>query len=335
MGDLNAPEIKQQEAKEFHPAVQNRLSPVVEGLEVSLVQDTNDAGEVIKETANALPFQLGGVYGVRARDRADTILIGDYEVPIYAQWKFGAGMVGSFMCDLSGVWSEELFKDTNGQKLVKNIVANLMPTENIRPRSIRFDLEEENYINRLSIYATLEEGERIEAGIIEYDDSGENVISFNKLTGDADEADVYVTGDLNADNHYTRSTFVVKKSGTYKIFINKIAADGTVAASVETYKTFSYSKEYERDPEITEFDPSAYMQELSRKGNGNSVSAEDPWSIFNDFVTGNHRVYDPALVFMIIAAVCFLLDVAVRKFKFKWPHEIIRNIKERRAAEKE
>jgi hypothetical protein len=31
------------------------------------------------------------------------------------------------------------------------------------------------------------------------------------------------------------------------------------------------------------------------------------------------------MVFLIIAMVCLLLDVAVRKFKFKWIHEIVRD----------
>ena len=35
---------------------------------------------------------------------------------------------------------------------------------------------------------------------------------------------------------------------------------------------------------------------------------------------------------MILALICFLLDVAVRKFKFKWPHEIIRDYKAKKEA---
>jgi hypothetical protein len=38
---------------------------------------------------------------------------------------------------------------------------------------------------------------------------------------------------------------------------------------------------------------------------------------------------------MIITALAlFLLDVAVRKFKFKWPHEIVRDIKAKKALQK-
>ena len=40
---------------------------------------------------------------------------------------------------------------------------------------------------------------------------------------------------------------------------------------------------------------------------------------------------DPRLAFIIAAIVLFLLDIAVRKFKFKWLHEIIRERKNKKS----
>ena len=39
-------------------------------------------------------------------------------------------------------------------------------------------------------------------------------------------------------------------------------------------------------------------------------------------------------LFMILALVLFLTDVAVRKFKFKWPHEIVRAFRDKRKDKK-
>ena len=92
--DLNAPEIKDVNIYEdgFHPIAFNAQSNLFDGVELE-----ND-----KMTAT-----LGGFYGVKVRDEDYMILAGDYNVPLYAQWKFGAGSVGSFMCDLSGSgWSD-------------------------------------------------------------------------------------------------------------------------------------------------------------------------------------------------------------------------------------
>ena len=35
---------------------------------------------------------------------------------------------------------------------------------------------------------------------------------------------------------------------------------------------------------------------------------------------------------MILAITLFLADIAVRKFKFKWPHEIIRGYQEKKKS---
>jgi hypothetical protein len=41
--------------------------------------------------------------------------------------------------------------------------------------------------------------------------------------------------------------------------------------------------------------------------------------------------YDPRVPLIIIALVLFLLDIAVRKFKWKWIHELVRARKEKLA----
>jgi hypothetical protein len=47
------------------------------------------------------------------------------------------------------------------------------------------------------------------------------------------------------------------------------------------------------------------------------------------------REYDPRILFLILVIVFVLLDIAVRKFKFKWPHELIREHKQRKAEDAE
>ena len=56
---------------------------------------------------------------------------------------------------------------------------------------------------------------------------------------------------------------------------------------------------------------------------------ENPEEIFEDFVTSITYTFDPRTLFMILAIILFLADLAVRKFKFKWPHELIQAWKEK------
>ncbi|MBQ8291705.1 MAG: VWA domain-containing protein [Clostridia bacterium] len=330
--ELKAPEIKEVNYKTFNPILNNLTSPLVQGL---------DRGT--GENKDRLTVTLDGFYGVKVRETADLVLVGEFSVPLYAQWKYGVGMVGSFMCDLKGTgdsWSIEFMNDSNGKQFITNVINNLMPTENIRPNEIKADLKEDNYTNKLSIYTTLEEGETIKGELIQITSSGEVTTSLNSVTAGTKEQlrtlPCYVTAALNENNNYSRCDFVVRKSGVYKLVLTKVNKDGKqVADSLVFYKSFAYSEEYDVYAEDTEITPEQSLETLAARGEGAKVAdLENPWEIFDGFVTAIDRYYDPRFLFMILSLVLFLLDIAVRKFKFKWPHEIIRDIKEKKKKSK-
>jgi Rieske Fe-S protein len=119
----------------------------------------------------------------------------------------------------------------------------------------------------------------------------------------------------------------------YLITLNKLNAAGEVLATYQTYKQFSYSEEYNIALEQTETDLVASMYSLAEKGNGNViVDLDNPLEIFENFVTSINQVYDPSMILIIIAICLFLLDVAVRKFKFKWIHELIADYKNKKSS---
>lgn len=68
-----------------------------------------------------------------------------------------------------------------------------------------------------------------------------------------------------------------------------------------------------------------FLTELAEDGKGAAVS--EAWEIFETFTNTLKKSFDPRYWFIAIALILFLLDIAVRKFKFKWPHEIIRDRK--------
>ena len=81
-------------------------------------------------------------------------------------------------------------------------------------------------------------------------------------------------------------------------------------------------------PEI-ELDGAKYLANLATDGRGAVV--ENVFDVFDSFVKLQKREYNPRIPFLILAIVAFLLDVAVRKFKIKWPHELVRDYKEKKA----
>ena len=329
--DLNAPAITEVVIPEggFYPIINNLTSPLVYGLE---------RGEGVLNL-NKLSMTLDGFFGVKARSNADVVLMGDYEVPIYAQWAYGEGMVGSFMCDLNGVWSASFMGDENGAQFIRNVVNNLMPTEDIRPQMLNCKLTEDNYTNNLSIFTPLENGEYVKGEIIGRENGIEFSVSLNEVTAGTSEelrdAICYVEVPLSASNNYSRCDFIVRGTGTYKIVLTKYDKNGNIVKEngedviVELYKSFGHSEEYDTNVDITAVKEN--LSYLAQRADGTVIeNLEDPAEVFEGFVTAIPHVYDPRMTFMVMAIVLFLMDIAVRKFKFKWPHELIRAYKEKK-----
>ena len=101
-----------------------------------------------------MTVEVGGFYGTKRRADAELLLAGEYDVPLYAQWEYGYGKVGSFMCDLQNSdWSSQFMADANGRRLIKNIINNLMPVENIKSTLLDMRLREDNITNSLTVTA--------------------------------------------------------------------------------------------------------------------------------------------------------------------------------------
>lgn len=324
--DLTSGSIKDVVLEDFNPKIERANDSVLNGLESFRDED----GNVI----SALDFTVSGFYGGKLKKDSVLVLSGQYRAPFYCYRKLGKGVVGSIMCDLKGTetsYSQNFYTSVNGQKLIYNIVRELMPKTRLVAGDVNVALSEENYINGLSVYQKLSEGDKIEGTIQLVTGSEEDVISLLSVTPEDQRvgASVYVDVAMCAENNYSKCTFIVKEAGVYKITVTYTAVDGT-QKKTEIYKTFSYSAEYDCFGEDTGLD---FMTDLAEKGNGSLITrTEDLSDIFKTFVTTIQHVYDPRFLFMILSLIMFLIDIAVRKFKFKWIHEIIR---EKRKAKEE
>ena len=295
--DLEVPEIKEVQYKKFQPTITG-LNAVTTGV-----------------VAADIPT-LDGFYGVKLKDGAQAILMGEF-TPIYAQWKYGKGRVGTFACDLNGTFSRDFVSNATGQTLINNMITALFPTESVRSPDIEMEAEGKNYKTNLSVFTELEEGQYVEV-----------TITSPGVNGEDGEVQVLTAG---ANETYSRLTFAVKTSGVHTIRAVKKDASGTqVGQETEIYKALSYSQEYNvfTDPEVAE----ALMEKLAADGHG--VVIEDANQVFENAVKYIHHVIDPRIPLIITALVLFLLDIAVRKFKWKWPHELIRERKARKATAK-
>lgn len=308
--DLKSPEIIENvDAEEFNPTVNSKNFS-------SLYNDSDLLDN------NELNFKVKSYFGTKAKDNDYVAIYGEYNVPLYAQWFYGNGTVGSLMVDINDSDGTML---TEGVNVLKRAIKNIMPTSDISPNQINFNVRNTNYSNDISIYATLENGERI-TGSVTNVDTGE-VISLNEAQ-DEDNINYsfYTSILLNDKNSYSRCSFIMKKSGIYKIEINKVNASGEVICTTTKYQSFSYSNEF--DSYLYEdVDMDKKIETLADKGNGIVVNEENLEDVFDTFNPLLHNDIDPRIVFIIIIIVLFLLEIIVRKFKFKWIHEIVKDYK--------
>lgn len=301
--DVRAPSIKEVEYGEFVPTVDS---------------ESYYATVISQEEMPALE----GFYGTKVRSGAQVALYGQYGVPIYASWKFGNGTVSSFMCDLSGVWSSDLLDDEKGRALVRAFVRKTFPTESIRQQGVDVIMTEQNYKTQLSLYPSkpLAEGESLRVNVKNVSNPDYQAVISNPI----------------ASENYSRASFIATEPGVYEITVERLTATGDVVEDATTVlrKSFSYSAEYDL-PANTELGIEN-LQQIAELGNGKYelIAGAQPWLALEGFVEYFERAFNPALMLMIIAIVLFLLDIAVRKFKWKWLHEIIRDRKAKK-AEKE
>lgn len=253
---------------------------------------------------------LEGYYGVKIKPNATVTLAGKY-TPIYSHWNYGKGRVGTFACDLNGNWSEEFIGSEIGIRLINNIVYSLFPSENLRASEVEAEISGDNYTTNLSIFTDLGDDQYVKVTVTS-PTNVEQVITKDKTSG------------------YSRISFAVKESGLHTILIQKMNADNTEAASTTVYKSLSYSKEYDA------FADKAAAEELATslaERTGGSVLI-DPIQVFDNAVEYLHIVIDPRILFAILIIVLFLIDIAARKFKWKWLHEIIREKKRKELSGK-
>lgn len=189
--DLNAPEITE----------------VVEETYIPIMNST--WMDFYGISAEDLP-KLQDFYGTKIKTDAEAILTGKWGVPIYAQWKYGKGIVGSLTCNLTSDWCQELWGTENGQRLLRALICGAFSAPNTTV---------ENHVSyevpiptTISIPAVLNGGEVMEVELLD----GE---------GGAVACAVLTKKDL--DNTLA---LAVPTAGEYTVKLTKKDADGNVVS---------------------------------------------------------------------------------------------------------
>lgn len=301
----NVTDIKSLAGTMYKDLTQEAIAEIEYGREFSLkIKDRSTILTGID--AEAIP-KLSGYYGTVAKKGATVPLMGEY-VPIYATHTYGNGKVGSFMCDLNGEWSAAFVDDVVGRALIMNIVESIFPFEDVRADGIKYELKSDNYSHWLNVHGA-PEGE---------------TLSVTVTPVSAHLQHLYGAIDVVSAESNRRFTFNITEPGLYEIKISSYNSDGASVSEIPLYKAFSYSEEYDSFAR-TAADGEELMALIAEEGKG--VVIFDPAQVFGSFTDTLSMHYDPRAILLIAAIVLVLLDIAARKFKWKWIHELIREKK--------
>ena len=146
-------------------------------------------------------------------------------------------------------------------------------------------------------------------------------VRITSPAADGSSASTVQTLTAGISEGYTKFSFYVTTAGIHEIVAQKKNEAGVVLYETVAYKALGYSQEYNAfaDEEAAE----EYAALLAQNGRGTQIT--DPWQVYENVAQFLHEVIDPRLPFIIAAIALLLLDIAVRKFKWKWPHEIVRD----------
>ena len=162
-----------------------------------------------------MPY-LDGYYGVKAKAEAEVILMGEYS-PIYTQWNYGNGKVGTFACDLNGTWSSDFINSPVGAVFINNIMNDISMEQHIVSGGADSVIEGVNSDTALNVSMYFDVGEYVEVSLIPASANGESEGETKTVIGKA--------------NKDAKLSFTVSEKGLYEIRAEKKDENGVTLSS--------------------------------------------------------------------------------------------------------
>lgn len=345
--------LKAEDRFEFEDGT--RMGTGVNAANLPLI-NTYNGGVVVKEKATSHVFYHNQEVIPDPNNPNKTVELDNHD-PIYATWSYGVGKVGSLMIDLSGKWCPDFYTNVDTQKLLENIIKDLAPKQDVDVMKITIDgfllkdnpdeitIRNANYSRKLEVELLQVNNENIDENGNIIEDSAQEKISLNVTVSryedvSKEKLEKIIDFKLESDtgNKFQRD-FSTMKPGLYRIDVSYTSNGETFNKSA--YTAFSYSDEFDtfydtsaKYAQLVEVCESTYTESGNEKINGKvfygTTGIEEN---ANQMASSIEKTTNFQLPLMIIALLLFIIDIAVRKFNFLWPHELIKKFKEKRAQE--
>jgi hypothetical protein len=213
--------------------------------------------------------------------------------PLYVQWDYGSGRVGSFTADLRGNDSELLFASEDGVQLIRNMVSGLIRSDR-KVTALELEIIPGNQTAEVEIAAALSGKESLQVSVLSPGGSEETVEMI-----------------LTTKGTY-RGTFATDSEGVYTITATHLDVNGNLLDFAQANLASSYSKEYECFGETG--GEELLLGVCQATGGKMAYTAANVMEFTGKLMK---QMIDPAVPLLIGLMVLVLAEIAIRKFRLR------------------
>lgn len=253
----------------------------------SFYPEEKDAS-VILDGIDAVP-KLHGYVATTAKSRADTILISDEEEPILAAWQYGLGRTAVWTSDVDGRWTSDWLASSEGAAILKNTVSWVLKSPIDESLRLTAQAGQENTSLRLEMPYD-EQIQQVAATVIE------NNGKQHEVTFSMTKPGVY------------EGVLPTAAEGAYVAAVQKEKKDGTKEVS-NTGFHISYAAEYDM---TKGGDGEEVLRQAAQRTGGRVLSSGA--EVFRGEVPEADSVHPLQKIFLVLALILFLLDIALHRF---------------------
>ena len=236
--------------------------------------------------------ELSGYLGTTIKEQATAYIETLSGHPLYASWEYGKGKVSCFTSDLSGDWSANWFSDVRAGMLIQNMITTTA-SEVPSATSLRVSKDVLGKNVEISVLtAESYQGHRVEMVVTALQESA-----------------TYPLTQLYPGSY--KGSFPFDKAGVYTVTITEYDGFDQMVDSMQTTVAVSYSSEYDAfapDGKLLLSNMCSYSEGRILESVMEAASIRLPTIAI---------VYDPIIPLSILIAAMVLVDVAVRKIRWK------------------
>ncbi len=259
-----------------------------------IIDDISVSAASGNEFSNILAGQtlpnIKGYLGTTLKDKAEEYMTTEKGHPLFASWGFGFGKVSVFTSDLKAEWTKDWFENDTAADIINSMVLFTMNDSPIRSSII---VETKTYTKsiKLSIKTSLMDEE--------------STVSV-RVNGSEDE---YKAHRLWAGMYEV--SIPTEPNGKYEFEIIEESARGRLMDTYKMTLAAPYSGEYDS------FSPGgeALLQNICSYHEGGVYT--DLSELAGIKMNGIKIVFDPVTLFGVIALCLLLVDIGVRKLRWK------------------